>query len=86
MNTAMLIEAYTFLGNFLCIFGSFVALGDFQELLEFGDFSRLNKEHLTIWWLKYNLNKYYNISNITTLRTKHITNKKIVTKIRIFSI
>ena len=33
----------TFLGGFLCVFGGFVALSDFQELLEFGDFSRLRK-------------------------------------------
>ena len=38
----------TFLGGFLCVFGGFVALSDFQELLEFGDFSWLSKRQLTI--------------------------------------
>ena len=57
----------TFFGDFLSVLGSFVTLGDFQELLEFGDFFRLNKRLLTIWWLKYNPNKYYNISKNSKL-------------------
>lgn len=43
MNTAKVMVTCTFLGSLLSVFGGFVALCDFQELLEFSNFFRLYK-------------------------------------------